>query len=422
MTTSVLTPTSGIRQQRVEFIRESNFGTTPSDPSWNRFSDDVISYEPTMDANVEPVRSLGNALPSDHAGGVESHELAVAYRLQKDFLDGSSNPKDASADGMERDSDNILKNSHTVVKRDIKTEKDGNTVRTYKVGKGGYIDTVEASLDIGDSDFIIFNLNYMFRKKRSYRIEQPSSDTKLALESTDSSDTGITVTIENEGATTTEDVSLDGSDATTLVSTTSSFGDIDAIELGSETVGDVKVYENDGSETSPTKGTKLTTIQGSDSYDGVQGDLGVPALGSGSHVTSDIGTQYYRFANSTVERPSSTDLAAQINTVDFTVENNIEAQGEVGSTLPQLVPGVQEVTLTSTIWGEKEIHDKLVDHLTIAKDDLVWDLNSGSTSPGKITLGNSTITDPGSTAEESEQAIASVDVQFSAESLTVSSS
>lgn len=253
----------------------------------------------------------------------------------------------------------------------------------------------------------------MFKKLRSYKIQQPSSSTKLAIESTDSNDTSQSLEIEDEGAGTTESVSLNG---TTVVSSSSSFSDIDVLELDSEAIGDVKIYENDGTETSPTKGTQLATIKGSASYDDIQGDLGIPALGSsGSHAT-DVGTDFFRFANTTVERPASTDLAAQINSVSLTIENNIEADGDVGSTLPQLVPGPQDVTLTATIWGYQEAHNKVVDHLTTSKDNLIWNLGS---SPGQIELTNATIIDPGTLAEESEQAFATVDSQFSAEDLKV---
>lgn len=411
--TDVLTPSSGIRSQRIEFIRENTYGVTPSDPKWNKFSDDVTSYEPTMDAAVEPVRSMGNALPTDHASGLENHELNIAYRIQRDFEDGSDNPQDASADGMERDSNNMIKNSHTVVKRETRVDGSGNDYRVYTVGKGGLIDTVEIPGDIGDSDYIIITLSYMFKKLRSYKIQQPSSSTKLAIESTDSNDTSQSLEIENEGAGTTESVSLNG---TTVVSSSSSFSDIDVLELDSEAIGDVKIYENDGTETSPTKGTQLATIKGSASYDDVQGDLGIPALGSSGSHAADVGTDFFRFANTTVERPASTDLAAQINSVSLTIENNIEADGDVGSTLPQLVPGPQDVTLTATIWGYQEAHNKVVDHLTTSKDNLIWNLGS---SPGQIELTNATIIDPGTLAEESEQAFATVDSQFSAEDLKV---
>lgn len=97
-----------------------------------------------------------------------------------------------------------------------------------------------------------------------YRVDDPSSDTTLGIQSTDSSDTSTTVTIENRDGSTSEDISLDGSDGTTFVTGSSTFGSIGAVTIASALTGDLEIYTDD----SGSPGTLLGTIpSGTTSYD-----------------------------------------------------------------------------------------------------------------------------------------------------------
>lgn len=315
---------------------------------------------------------------------------------------------------MERDSDQMISNSIAILDREEKTNQNDNTIRTYTVAKGGLPGTLTISGDASNSNPIQPEITFTFEKVRSYRIQQPGSSTKLVIKSTDSSDKDINVDIEDEGASTTEQVSTDSSDGTTLVSTTSEFGDIDAVKLGSQTTGNIKVYINDGDESSPSEGTLLTTIYGKDEYHNV-GDLGVPLLGTGSHE-SGLSGDFIRFHGSTLEQPSGTDVALEMQSAEFTVENNLEQTPRVDDIVQAVFPGVRDTSLTATVFGERESHDHIMDSLRNTSDNLIWDLQDA----GSIQLDNARKTDPPARTVEGTQAIMSLDVGFSGEGLTLS--
>lgn len=417
----VLRSEGGLRNHRTEYVQETTTGTTPSDPSYSLYSDTVRSFEWSPDAQIEEQRGLGDAAPAGFFRGPEAHELTITYDLQQGVESGGS-PQDASADGLERDSDQLLKNTHTFVDREDKTSLDseetinGSTshdTRIYTVGKGGYVDEVTFSGDPGSQQPVQVELSYQFEKIRSYQIDQPSASTKLALESTDSSDTSVTVTVENEDAGTTEDISLDGSDATTVVSSTETFGDIDAISLGSETTGDVNVYVNDGSETTPSKGDQLATIPGSDTYNGIEGDLGVPALGNGSHASA-LNSSYELFLGDTVERPSGTNLGYDISSVEMTVSNNLETAVRSDSMRQRIHIGNQDVEVTANIVGETESHSLILSHLQKTSNNIDWTLSNTT-----LRASNAVLMDSPSRTIESGQASLSLDAGFQSEGIVV---
>lgn len=419
----VLRSEGGLRNHRTEYIRESTTGTAPSDPAWNLFSDTVRSLEWSPDAQIEEQRGLGDAAPNGFFRGPETHELTITYDLQQGVESGGS-PQDASADGLERDSDQLLKNTHTLVDREDKTSLDSEETvnestsydtRIYTVGKGGYVDEVVFTGDPGSQQPVQVELTYQFEKIRSYQIDQPSSATGLALESTDSSDTGLTVTIENEDAGKSEDVSLDGSDATTLVgSTTTDFADIDAIELGSEATGDIKVYINDGSTSTPTKGDQLATIPGQSTYNSIEGDLGVPALGSGSHASA-LGSSYEIFLGDTIERPSGTSTwAYDISSYEMTVSNNLETSVRSDSMRQRISIGQQDSEVSATLMGETESHSQIIEHLQGTTNDIVWTLDNSI-----LQLDSAVLMDAPSRTIEAGQAMLSLDCGFTGSGITV---
>lgn len=413
---------SGIRNYRIEYIRETTTGTAPSDPAWNLYSDTVRSWEWSPDAQIEMVRGVGDAAPSQFFRGPETHELTITYDLQQG-IESAGSPQDAAADGLERDSDNILKNTHIFQAREDKTSLDseetinGSTsldARIFTVGKGGYVDEVTITGDPGSQQPVQVELTYQFEKIRSYQIDQPSSSTLLAFESTDSSDTSLSIEVENEDAGTTETVTLDASDATTLVSSSSQFSDIDVIELASESTGDINVYVNSGSQTTPAKGDQLATIYGQDSYNGVEGDLGIPALGSGSHASA-LGSSFEYFIGDTIERPSSTNLAFDINSSEFGVANNVEATNRSDSMRQRYHVGNQDSTLSATVLGESESHSQIIEHLLKTSNNVVWTLDNST-----LQLDSAVMTSPPSRSVEAGSATMSLDAEFSGSGITVS--
>lgn len=409
----------GLRSHRTEFVRESTTGTTPSDPGWNAYSDTVRSIEWAADAQIEGRRGLGDAAPANFYNSLESHEVTITYDLQQWFTSGGS-AQDAAYDGLTRDSDNQIPNTHSFVDREDKSSiSAGQTVngstsyatRIYTVGKGGYLDEVTIGGDPGSDQPVTVELSYQFEKVRSYQVDQPSSSTELVAKSTDSNDTTQTLTVEDEGAATSATFTLNG---TSIVAsdTSVSFDNIDAVELDAETDGDVELYINDGTNSSPTQGDQLTTLRGKNSYSG-EGDLGVPALGAGSHAGS-IGSSYEQIIGDTVERPAGTSLAFSINSVEFAVSNNVETNTRLGGTRLRIHDGPQDVEVSATVLGESESHQQIIDHLQAKENTVRWTMDGGN-----IEADNAAITDVGDRSIESGQAMMTLDNTFTGQGVTI---
>lgn len=371
---------SGIRPYRLEYIRETTVGTTPTDPAWELFSDNATAFDPSLDPDVSPLEGLGDPYPKDHYAGFEEDSLTVSYHLQEKtssgntLLDGSSNPNDAATDGLQRDADNRLQSTHSVVRRIDQSDLDAsNTVngstsldtRQYLVGKGGYVSNVTLTGDANeDPTLVMVELEYEFEKVRSYKIDQPASSTTIDVISADANDSG-TVTVEDEGANTSEDITIS---ANGTASGTSSFSDIDAVELSAEQAGDITI--SDGTN-------DLMVIEGQASYDHGVGDLGVPALGSGSHASA-IGQSYENFVGDTVEQPSGTTLADSIVVTEMSIDNDVNANPKSTGPSRALSAGRASPQAEVTIFGEAEHHRKLVDAYTTDSDNLIWTLTGGS--------------------------------------------
>lgn len=416
---------SGIQPDRLEFVRETSRGVTPSNPSWILYSDTARTFDDSIDPQIEAQENLGDP---DYAGsfaGTEQSEMTVVYDLQQWLIDGSGNAQDASYDGASRNSDNRLANSHSVVRRmDLAGIAAGNTIngstsydtRLYFVGKGGLIDQCTFTANIDSGQPIQPELAYMFEKSRRYQIDQPDSSTLLAVESTDSGDTTQTLTIEDEGASTTEDVSLNG---TTLVGTSSTFGDIDALSLDAETVGDVNVYINTGTTASPTAGDQLAVLYGQLSYDQGEGDLGVPALGTGSHASA-LGSSYeLPLDGDAFELPSGTTIADEITSVEMAFSNNVSGRATDDGPRPTLSEAGRDAEVSVTVFGETETYQHTVDMLRNVDNDFVWTASDPSGDSGSITLGNTDVTSVGR-AEEAREDVVEIDLTVgNQESVTI---
>lgn len=413
-------PEAGLRNHRTGFARESNLGDLPSGPSFLKYSDTIAEVSWSSDAINEERRGIGDPDPVGFIRGPESHEVTVSYDLVKWFTDGSGNPEDAAYDGMVRDADNLLPNSHTFVDREDKTTinaentLNGSTsrgTRIYTVARGGLVDEVSVSGDPSDSQPVGIELSYVFQKVRSYQFDQPNGDL-LAVKSTDANDTSQSVTIESEGASTTETISLSG---TSLVSTSSSYNDLDAVELDAETKGDLEVYINTGSTTTPAAGDKLAVLQGSDSYATIEGDLGVPVLtGSGTRESTGSLGDPETFIGDVINR-SATPVPHEVQSATLTVSNNVATTEQSDQFGMHLAPGNRNLSFDLSMYGEVTSHGLLRDHLTNTAYDRSWELTGGT-----LSLAGTVLTDPGDRAAEEGQAVMTVDNTFTATGITIS--
>lgn len=396
---------SGIKPQRLEFVRESTEGETPDNPAWSLYSDQVQSVGVSPSTAISPRRSVGDPDVQDFLAGAEDHEFTITYDLQQWFTSSG----DPAYDGMVRDSGtNELPSSHSILIRDRLggSGEAGGGHYQYTVIKGAKIDSVNLAGEPESGEPVIVELSYLAEKSRAYRVSWPSSATTLDVVSTDSGDT-MDLTIEDEGASTTETVTLSG---TTTVSTTGSFGSIDAFELSSEPTGDVTI--SDGS------GNTLVTIYGSSSYQDREGDFGVPTLGSGSHASA-IGSDFEIFAGDTIERPSGSGSFIDpddvfLNSAECTIENNLEASTQVDSVRKVISEGSRTINISASIFGAAASYHSIDQHLRVNGADIKWTLSGGD-----LTFTDATLTDPGDVTKETETAVMTIDNSFQARDITI---
>jgi len=390
---------SGIRNHRIEFVRESTPGETPADPSWNLFSDNVdTALVASPDAQIEGQRGVGDIDYQAFYRGPEDNSASIDYHLQKFFTDGSGNPLDASGDAILRDADNDVSATHTIVDRG----ELGAGERVYKVVKGGYPNLGDVSGDPSSGLPIMISLEYEAKKIRSYHVTQPDSSTTLDVSSTSSDDTTQTLTIESDDGSTTDDVSLNG---TTAVTTTESFSSIDAFELDAETKGNVTIKDDSGNT--------LVTIYGSNEYDNIEGDLGVPVLGSGSHASS-VGSAYESFLDDKVTRGGS-DIAAELRSTNFNVSNNYDKTGVAGTLQQAVHVGQRDVEVSATIAGNFEGHESMMEHMRNVQLDVVWEFDGGT-----VTFKNATLQSVGDVGPSAGDAVSTIDNTFNCEGIDVS--
>lgn len=387
-------PENALTDIRAEWVAESTTGEPPSDPSWNRFSDYFTSYPGwDGDAGVEGQPAVGRGDFVDHFRGPEEHTLTLEYWLQRFFTDSSGNVQDPAAVPLTHDYQTDYETHTVVIRRETSAGgNDGAGFREYVVGVGCRPTAVELPGDPAESQPIAEQLTYECEKVRQYVIHQPSSGTTLDISSDDADDTTQDITIEDEGAGTTETVTLSG---TTAVTTTSSFSDIDAVRLSAETEGDVTI--TDGS------GTTLLTISGKNATN-IEGDLGVPLLGAGSHGSA-IGTDPddYLFLGTDATLGGSniaqTPTDDRVHALDLSVEVETTVENRQGSGRPVIDIGTRTAQAEVEVAGPYESAAQNFDYYRADAADLVYTLPTGD-----VTLNNATRTNTDEVAREAGDA------------------
>lgn len=385
-------PDSGFEDHRVEFVRETAPGTVPADPAWNLYSDTLESaLEWEGNAQVEARRGLGNRTPEQYFTGPEEHTLTISYDLQQSFLDGSGNPVDAVGDVIAGVKTGEF-GTHTIVDR-----ADKGDARTYVVARGCFPSLEAIEGDPGTSLPMTAEMAYEARKVRSYKVEQPSGET-LSVSSTSADDTTQTLTIESDSASTTEEVTLDG---TTSVSTTASFDSIDALWLDDDTKGDVIVEDGSGA---------IAQLYGSNSYEAGNGDRGIPTLGAGSHA-DPIGQEYERFLDDEIVSGGE-QLAAEIRSASFSVEVDYDRSAVLGGTTHAIHVGNITTQFTATMAGDFEHHESLTQHLTGQSFSLEWRMTSNT-----LTFSGVVLSEAGTVGPAVGDVVSSIENTFSAKSV-----
>lgn len=393
---------SGLRNHRIEFIRESVVGVPDTNPAWLAYSDAIRSFEITPTSTIGEQRSVGTPDVVNFYKGSEEHSAVIVYDLQKWFTTGGGTPQDASYDGTARNADNTLNATHHVVDREERSVGGvlSSGIRVYKVLEGAYIESVNISGEPDSGLPTTITINYSCEKIRTYQIDQPAASGTVTFVSDDAGDT-MNITVEDEDAGTTETIALNG---TTPVVTTSSFADVDAVRLASESTGDITVTMG---------GQDIMTIRGKTSYLGIEGDLGVPLLGgSGTHASA-VGTAYVRFMGDTLTR-GGVAMADFINSAEITISNNLEMFTRLDSVRKDIQVGDRTIELRATLYSEVTSVQQFIDHLTVTQSNIVWTMSGGS-----LTLTGAALTAPGAHRSEQGSAVAQMDNTFMGKGFTI---
>jgi hypothetical protein len=377
------TPESGLFTGRAEFYQESTTGQFNSDPSYKYYSDEVIDVGWTPNYTTEARSALGTGDAAGHDKGMEQGEIEIVYRLQRQLVDGNGDPDDPAGDAWDRDSDNRIKNTHGIRIRDDRSGSDpddpsnASGARIYVIGQGGHPDA-DMELDPQGGGPVEMTISYSCEKVRIYEVFQPPGDEALDISSSDTGDTSQTLTIEDDNGNS-EDVSLNGT--TTVTTTKSDWDSIRALELDSETSGDVTISLS-------TSGDTLATLRGADAYaqgdQSIEGDLGIPAIGSGS-LASAVNNSFEYFNGATVTRGGSS-FSYDVNAGSAEVDNNYETNARHGTFRPRIDEGNRDASAQFDFIGWGVSPDFLDKQLRTQTDDLVIGLSSTD-----ITLNNSTV-------------------------------
>lgn len=372
---------------RIEWAEESSDGTPPSDPSWNRFSDyidNITAMSPALN------QSENNAVTSGHVvditrGAEETATMTVEYWLQRFPVDGSGNIQDPLAVPFLHDYSTEY-DSHTVVSRRETTEggADGAGLRQYTVAVGARPISATIPGDPGEASPQSAEVEYEAEKIRTYAISQPSSGTTLDVVSTSSNDTAVDVTIEDEGAGTSETITLNG---TTAQTTTESFADIDAVRVTSGTPdGDITVSDGGG--------TDFLTLDGTNT-NGIDHDEGVPLLGSGSHASA-IGSdpEQFLFLNTKTTFGGS-EIADRTHQFDLSAEVSTDTNAQEGTRRPTIDVSTTTVTADADIAEDTGSTNRIREFLRGTTGDIVYTLGGtvAGNGAGDITVSDAQLTD-----------------------------
>lgn len=410
---------------------------TPDNPEWRLYSSVVRTTEPGPGKEFGQRQGLGHLDNHDKTQAQESHEHTVEYELERFPVDSNGNPVDPFGDATVVSADNAVGTTHSfyqrVVQADVRAE---NTVhakwfdrddvqasdhptgavpdaearkrRQVIYGRGGMPSEPVLGVNADDAPIATVEFAYQFRMMRSYGFNKPQNG-YLHVASTDAADTGLEVTIENEDATATETVTLDGSDATTAVATTTQFDSIERVYVPGRNEGTVMVFDDDGSGTDAAGAANqlVARIKGAELYDGIQSDDGVPPLGDGSFDDGStlegkqyaIGAELYWCGEPIADYHQGTSLTLAYDLGE-------QSATDTGFAIPRQA-GLREVNAEVTAFGETASHDHFSDFVEGREGVLELRLTDGN-----ITLPKASINEGGPGAREEGSAFILPEVTF----------
>jgi|GEM_PF-1240848 len=382
-------PENALQNVRAEWVPSDTSGTyprPPTDPAWNRFGDWLISYPDwSGDGGTEGQTAAGSGDLEDHFRGPEEHDFAIAWYMQRFFVDGSNNANDPIGAIIEHDYQSAYPTHEVLIRREVDDGgAKGAGFREYIYGSGCRPTSGSAPGDPSANEPIIAEAGYAAQKVRQYIVHQPATSVTPQVKSSSSEDTTQTVTIETADGSTSDTFALNG---TTLVSGSSgnSFSDLAAIWVDGDHVGDITVTDGNGND------MLETPIAGEP--DNIEADRGIPLLGSGSH-SSEIGTDpgAYMFlgTSSTFGGGALAESATadRVHALDFNVDVEVTREPQQGTRRQSLDMGLRTASAEADLAGPYESAVQNSRYYREVTGDLVYGYPDGD-----VTLHNSQLSD-----------------------------
>ena len=432
------TDESGLRRTSVYWVPEVEAadGTpeTPAEPEFKLWSRSINNESGESSAEYYESLGIGDYVPVDKHHSVESHERTINYDMYRFPVDASGNANSPLYYAAKRDIDNQLPAtlSHLkVVERDSIVKNStvhyeyftelgnshpsgtdpgataGKASRQEIYGRGGRPDEVVPNANPSDAALVTIEATMLFGKVRSYQIDQPNSE-YINIRSTASEDTNVTVEIAPVGGTI-EQLSTDGTDGQSSVGSSSTYDSL-RVRVPDEHVGTIEIYGDDGSGTDAAGNPEelLAYIPGTNTYDGIDYDTGVPLTGAnGSFEQPSALPADGVSAVTTAGEWDGHDAAQKILGTEISIANNAEAMEPAGTFEADIQVGTQETELTCNVYGETESTDKFGDHITGREGELRI-----PTSKGDFVFPRAYVSSPGEPEQEAGTAVMEVEVGF----------
>jgi len=385
---------SAVQNVRAEWIssdRSSGTPRPPTDGEWNRFGDWIESYPGwSGDAGTEGQQPAGSADMTHHFRGAEEHDLSVQWWMQRFFVDSNGDANDPIGALINWDDQGAFPTHEVLFRREVSEGgKKGAGFREYVYGSGCKPTSGSAPGDPSASNPILLEAGYACEIVRQYIIHQPADSATPQVYSTSTADTTQTVTIESEGASTTDTFDLDG-DTPVTGSSGSSFSDIDAVWVDGDHEGDIIVEDGNGNQL--LEDGDGNGITGSDT-DGVESFQGIPLLGAGSR-SSAIGNdpEGYLFigTSSTYGGGALADSspADRVHGLDLSIEVDVEREARQRTRRQAIDPQTRTVSVEADVAGPYESATQSARYYTGAEGDLVYVYPDGD-----VTVTNATPSD-----------------------------
>jgi hypothetical protein len=363
---------------RFEYVAESTEAEPPTDPSWSVLGDCIQDLSASPNGNREYSFCAGSGSTKTDYRGAEEHEFTTELFKERGFVDSNGDAIYPAADPLLYDYSDEYPTYTFQYRREVSSGGNFDSgFREYFVAFGARVEELSNPGDPSEGNPIVESLQWAASKSRPYVIHQPSSGTTLDVINNGSD--SVEVTIEDEGASTSETVVVSGNSTTT---TTESFADIDVIWVTSDHAGDIEVTDGSGTNVLDQP------LAGSDT-DNVESEQGIPPLGAGSHGSAVNGTPSdYLFQGVDTINWQSAALSDRIHALDLTVGLEMDRNAQAGTRKQAIDTGTRTAEADADVAGPYESAKLIRDQFRNESGDFVY-----SYPDNDVILKNASISD-----------------------------